>query len=176
MKQLDPKAVWLFFFNNIILWLIQLAVLVISLVFLLQSLQTRGILILDFNSVFNTTSGSLRAGALIFIPMFIILRYVWARLVYHFYRYELLDVALRKERGILYKRYVSIPYNRVQNVDISRSILERILGLSTLQIQTAGKSGVVGAESVLPGLSQEIAESLRDELIKRASQNKNQGL
>lgn len=105
-----------------------------------------------------------------------LLCFLWARLYYHFYRYELTDAGFRKELGVIYKKYVTIPYDRIQNVDIYRGIIARLLGLSDLNIQTAGASGAIGSEGRLPGLSREDAEHLRDELIQRARQNRNQGL
>ena len=56
-----------------------------------------------------------------------------------------------------------------------------MLGLSDLQIQTAGMSSVAGSygagsEGRLPGVTREEAERLRDELIKRARGSKNQGV
>ncbi|MDP2642078.1 MAG: PH domain-containing protein [bacterium] len=121
---------------------------------------------------------------LVIIPIFVILCFIWAKLTYRFYRYELTDDGFRKELGVIYKKYVTIPYDRIQNVDIYRGILARLLGLSDLNIQTAGMSasigryGAVGAgsEGRLPALSKEVAEQLRDELIKRAQQSRNQGL
>ena len=121
---------------------------------------------------------------LIILMSFVLLLYVWARLSYKFYRYELTDDGFKKELGVIYKKYVTIPYERIQNVDIYRGILARILGLSDLNIQTAGASAQVtkygvfgaGAEGRLPGLLHEDAEKLRDELIKRAKHSSNQGL
>jgi len=78
------------------------------------------------------------------------------------------------EKGIIWKRNVSIPYERIQNVDILRGIFARMFGLSDLQIQTAGQSATTGfsllssSEGRLPGLDIQTAEKLRDELIKRA--------
>jgi len=120
----------------------------------------------------------------IIIPALLIFFFIWAKLTYHFYRYELTDAGFRKELGVIYKKYVTIPYDRIQNVDIYRGILARMLGLSDLNIQTAGMSATVsrygargiGAEGRLPALSRETAEQLRDELIQRARQSKNQGL
>jgi len=111
------------------------------------------------------------------IPVLLILAYVISRLKYHFYYYELREDGFRKELGIIWKKYVTIPYDRIQNVDIRRGVTARILGLSDLYIQTAGgtASGWL-SEGYLPGLSQEVAEQIRDELIKRARQSKNQGL
>ena len=68
----------------------------------------------------------------IIIPIFLILCFIWAKLTYRFYRYESTDLGFRKESGVIYKKYVTIPYDRIQNVDIYRGILARILGLSDL--------------------------------------------
>jgi uncharacterized membrane protein YdbT with pleckstrin-like domain len=107
----------------------------------------------------------------------IIFMFIWSKLTYRFYRYELTENGFRKELGVIYKKYVTIPYDRIQNVDIYRGILARILGLSDLNIQTAGASmQVPRGEGRLPGLSREEAEKLRDELINRAKNSKNQGL
>ncbi len=59
-----------------------------------------------------------------------------------------------------------------------------LLGLSDLNIQTAGSASQTsvymsftgGAEGRLTGVSKEDAEKLRDELIRRAKNSKNQGL
>jgi len=52
--------------------------------------------------------------------------------------------------------------------------------LSDLQIHTAGYGAVgakgTGSEGRLPGLSREDAESLREELLRRVKESKNQGL
>ena len=79
--------------------------------------------------------------------------------------------------GIIYKKYVSIPYDRIQNVDIHRSLLARILGLSSLRIHTAGVGGMASAEGNLPGVSTEVAEQLREELLSRSRRSRTgQGL
>lgn len=113
------------------------------------------------------------------IFLLILSGYFWARLTYSNYKYELLNNGFRKESGIIWKSYVTIPYERIQNVDIYRGFWARVLGLSDLQIQTAGMSALTGrgamgagAEGRLPAVSKEEAERLRDELIKRASGRK----
>lgn len=174
MKQLDPKSVWLFFFSFIWRWFI-----------LLVGLALYGIVIL-----LNADKGVPSFGFLkllwVVIPALLIFFWLWAKLTYHFYRYELREDGFRKELGVIWKKYVTIPYDRIQNVDIYRGVIARILGLSDLNIQTAGASAQVsrygtwglGAEGRLPGLSREVAEQLRDELVKRARQSRttNQGL
>ena len=177
MKQLDPKAVWLFFFSFV----------------------SRSFIPIVFFSIWGSTFFASFDGSVendpgssfgflnwlwFIFPALLALCFVWAKFTYRFYRYELLDTGFRKESGVIYKKYVTIPYDRIQNVDINRGILARILGLSDLNIQTAGASATVsrygimggGAEGRLPAVSMTVAEQLRDELIQRARQSKNQGL
>ncbi len=165
LKNLHPKAVWLFFFRfagGLIFAAILISIWSVPLV-----LSGEG-RVMKFFSL---------------IPLFsflflIFLIYVWARLSWRFWRYQLIEDSYRSERGVIFKRYVSIPYERIQNVDIYRGILDRILGLSDLQIHTAGYGAAgrggtrgFGSEGRLPGLSMKEAEKIRDELIKRAKGN-----
>jgi uncharacterized membrane protein YdbT with pleckstrin-like domain len=173
MKHLDPKAVWLFFFQTVIGWIVGLIVLSFWSFGALGSMpESENIL----RTVITIAAGIIVVG--------IVIAFIWAKLSYAFYKYELTDAGFRKESGVIWKRYVTIPYNRIQNVDIYRGIVARILGLSDLQIQTAGASAVItrygaggmGAEGRLPALSKEDAERLRDELIDRARHSGGQGL
>jgi uncharacterized membrane protein YdbT with pleckstrin-like domain len=177
MKQLDPKAVWLFFIGFILRWFF-----IVVFLFFWLSMFYMSDLKLEQNQA-DISFGFLN-WLWIVVPVFLIICFVWAKLTYHFYRYELTENGFRKEKGVIYKKYVTIPYERIQNVDIYRGIWARILGLSDLNIQTAGSSAVVSnngswgieSEGRLPALSKEDAEKLRDELIVRAKSSKNQGL
>ena len=158
MKQLHPRSVWLFFVKFILytFWW------VLILLYIITALLTK-IIVMPMQSVI-----SLLWWLLIIIPSYIVLLYIWARLSYYFYRYELTEAGFRKERGVIYKKYVTIPYDRIQNVDIYRGVLARILGLSELHIQTAGYSGYyIQTEGRLPGLLPETAEELRNKLITK---------
>jgi membrane protein YdbS with pleckstrin-like domain len=117
---------------------------------------------------------------LLLIPIpYLAFCYFWAGLSYRFWQYELTENALRIEKGVIFKKYISIPYERIQNVDIYRGILARLLGLSDLQVQTAGYSGYgkhgMMTEGRLPGLDTKVAEELRDKLVGKIKGTK-QGL
>ncbi|OGI82911.1 hypothetical protein A3G53_02795 [Candidatus Nomurabacteria bacterium RIFCSPLOWO2_12_FULL_44_11] len=177
MKQLDPKAVWLFSFSFVLSSFIPIIIF---------SIWVGGFLADNASTVFvdGVREVQLRDSAiwiLLVALALIIVCFIWAKLTYRFYRYELAENGFKKESGVIYKKYVTIPYDRIQNVDIYRGILARLLGLSDLHIQTAGGSGYTGGyggitEGRLVGLSKEVAEQLRDEVIARARQSKNQGL
>lgn len=166
MQQLHPKAFWIFF---------------------LHFLFTIGLLglFLSFSSIWpfiSATQSELGKGPITLpwgwiilgIIFWIIFCYIWAKLTYRFWRYQLAEDALKVEKGIIWKKYISIPYERIQNVDIYRGVLARIFGLSDLQIQTAGYSGGYGrygkgeSEGKLPGIDMQLAEQLREELVKKA--------
>jgi uncharacterized membrane protein YdbT with pleckstrin-like domain len=163
MKQLNPKAVWLFFVSFL---------LRLFFIFIFSGFWLSGFLL----EAKKETIMLVCAWSLAVILFFVIFIFIWANLSYRFYKYELTDDGFRKESGVIYKKYVTIPYDRIQNVDINRGIVARILGLSDLKIQTAGLGGTYAAEGRLPGLSKEDAEKLRDELINQIKKSKNQGL
>ena len=99
---------------------------------------------------------------------------VYSHLAYKNWKYELTPRELKIEKGIIFKAYKSIPYGRVQNVDIHRGILARMIGFSTLNIQTAGYHSYGGrhgggamAEGHIPAVSVEGAEKIREFVMKR---------
>jgi membrane protein YdbS with pleckstrin-like domain len=59
---------------------------------------------------------------------------------------------------------VSVPYGRLQLVDITHGPLDRMLGIAQLKLVTAAASTGV----TIPGLPQRDAEQLRDTLIEVA--------
>lgn len=75
------------------------------------------------------------------------------------YRLRQDDLVFR--RGILWQRVVAVPYGRMQLVDITHGPLDRGFGIAQLKLVTAAASTGV----VIPGLTQDAAEQLRDTLI-----------
>lgn len=78
--------------------------------------------------------------------------------------YQLRDDDLLFRRGLLFQRFVSVPYGRMQLVDVTRGPVSRILGLSDLHFVTAAASSGV----MIPGLLAGDAEELRDHLVSLA--------
>ena len=169
MQQLHPKAVWLFFFTNMLMGLGA----VIGIAFALF-----GLFVASADGE-PTVMPAIIIGLGAFV-LYAAAAWAWAKLSWHFYRYELRDDGFRKEHGVIWKKYITIPYDRIQNVDIHRGILARLLGLSDLQIQTAGAitAGSYGAfaEGRLPGIDRALAEEIRDSLVARVRGAKSQGL
>jgi len=113
-------------------------------------------------------------GIILYIALIIIIAEIYARMAYNRWFYEFTPESLKLERGIIWKRYSNVPYERVQNVDIHRGILARMLGFSSVMIQTAGYSGYGRrgggfSEGYLPAVAPERAEQIREFLMKRIS-------
>jgi putative membrane protein len=59
---------------------------------------------------------------------------------YHRFEYELGDDTLDIRSGVVSRRTREIPIRRVQNVDISRNVVQRALGIALVDFETAGGS------------------------------------
>lgn len=113
-----------------------------------------------------------------------IINEVYLRLAYNRWFYELTPEGLKIEKGIIWKRYSSIPYERIQNIDIRRGIFARYFDYSELNIQTAGYSGmptrgagIYGSEGYIPAVDMKHAEEIRDFILKKiARRTHSQGL
>jgi membrane protein YdbS with pleckstrin-like domain len=78
--------------------------------------------------------------------------------------YQLRDDDLVFRKGLMFQRFVAVPYGRMQLVDINRGPLDRAVGLSELKFVTAAASSGV----TIPGLPEAEAEELRDRLVALA--------
>ena len=80
--------------------------------------------------------------------------------------YEVQNDEVIVRAGIWTKSVKHVPYRTVTNLTVKRDILDRWLGIGTLNIQTAGMSGTTGAEERLVGLTdvQEVYEIVVTEL------------
>jgi membrane protein YdbS with pleckstrin-like domain len=112
----------------------------------------------------------LSAGLLIFLlilAVFIAILFsiviVWAIMFYNRYMFRIGGDAVYINRGILWKRNVVIPYERIQHTSTTRGPIDILLGLHILNLFTAG-TGSVGArfggtasafaaEGSIPGLA-----------------------
>ena len=69
------------------------------------------------------------------------------------------DLIFRK--GIMFLRVVSVPYGRMQLVDLNRGPIARAFGLSELKLVTAAAASHI----TIPGLREADAETLRDRVV-----------
>jgi len=89
---------------------------------------------------------------------------IWPPLQYRHFRYAVREHDILVQAGVLFRRWCAIPHSRIQHVDTHQGPLERILGLTRLQVFTAAG---VSADGSIPGLADSEAERLRDELSQK---------
>lgn len=97
--------------------------------------------------------------SLVFFPLVLVplvFRYITLQ-----YRFD--DESIRKSYGLIFKHQDLVQYARIQDLHLSRGLLERWLGLGTIQVQTA--AGSATAEVTIEGLSN--FEEIRDFLYTK---------
>lgn len=93
--------------------------------------------------------------------------------IYRSAGFLLSEDALRIRRGVFTKQETAIPYRQIQNIDIERTVAQRVAGLSKLVVYTAGNDDSVSDdEGVIPSIDWDVAERLQGELLKRANVQK----
>ena len=103
-----------------------------------------------------------QAGVAVFIAL---LGVVYAVRLYQVWRFEIQDDALYLERGVVTFVETAVPFVRVQHVDTQFGPIERLLGLSSVVVYTAGSRN---ADVRVPGLTPERARNLQDTLRELA--------
>lgn len=84
-------------------------------------------------------------------------------LAYLRWRFGFLGDLLLMRYGILFVEERAVPVKRMQHVDLVRGPLERLFGLATLVVYTAGNEG---SAFRVPGLSVARAMELRDRIVQ----------
>lgn len=84
---------------------------------------------------------------------------------YRHWGYEIRDDSLYLKRGVLTEVRTIVPHVRIQHVDSSRTPIERILGLASAVVYTAGSRG---ADVRIPGLTRTTAQTIQEQLKELA--------
>ncbi len=79
-------------------------------------------------------------------------------LQYWFFRFRLEEDRILIRQGVFRKTALDLPFDRVQGINVERSPVDRILGLVTVSLDTAGS---VTAEGQLPSVHTDLADWLR---------------
>jgi putative membrane protein len=88
----------------------------------------------------------------------------WSALEWLRRTYTLEGGALRLEEGVLSRQLRAVPFDRIQQVDLVRKPLHRLLGVATLRVETAG--GGSAAEVDLHVVTLAEAQALRSTLLR----------
>ncbi len=87
---------------------------------------------------------------------------------YRRFEYELTEETLDIHSGVVSRRERELPYGRIQNVDISRNVVQRFLGIAAVRFETAGGRQTDGS---MRYVSVAEAERLQHEIQRRKSKD-----
>lgn len=110
---------------------------------------------------------SLRRGVALYAVVHLLVVAVWSPLSMKYRGYALRQHDLLYRIGVLRRKLIAIPFNRIQHVETTSGVTERLFGLATLVVYTAGGSG---GDLKIRGLETDRAHRLRDHILRRAGQ------
>lgn len=88
--------------------------------------------------------------------------FLWPKIEHRRTQYRIDQEGLEIRRGVLWRHQITIPLGRVQHADVSQGPIQRIFGIGTLTVHTAGTQN---ASIALEGLEHELAVAIRDLIV-----------
>ncbi len=92
---------------------------------------------------------------------------VIAYLQYRNFFFQVVDDKFIINQGVLKKEELSVPFSRIQSVHIKQNVIQQILSVVALEIDTAGSTK---KEVGIPALTRSYAESLKSYLLERKAE------
>jgi putative membrane protein len=99
-----------------------------------------------------------------FIAIIAIASLVSPVLKYLYFTFHIEEDELIIQKGLLQKERKSIPLERIQSININQNVVQRILGIVSLEVDTAGSKG---KELEIPGLEKAFASEFKELLQER---------
>lgn len=97
--------------------------------------------------------------ALIIIVISILLSFIWPFLEYKQWRYGIFEDKIELIKGIIIRKRIIIPISRIQNLKIEQGPIQRIYGITSVNIITAG--GCHGIPAITLKEAEKITENLK---------------
>lgn len=90
-------------------------------------------------------------------------RFVFSYLKYKNFKFHVKGNSFILQHGVLRKSTVEIPFERIQNINIEQNIIQQILNVVGVQIETAGEGD---AEIEIKALERNVADQLKKRLLE----------
>ncbi|MFB6234203.1 MAG: PH domain-containing protein [Halopenitus sp.] len=87
---------------------------------------------------------------------------------YRRFEYDLTEDTFDIASGVVTRRNREIPYRRIQNVDVSRNVVQRLLGIAAVDLETAGGSSTEGSIRFVTAAE---ATRLQEEIPRRKAED-----
>ena len=96
----------------------------------------------------------------------VIIGFSW--IAWRFSTYRITDEAVEARHGVVFRTHRRAPLERIQSVNLQRPLLARALGLTKIEVLTAGQGGKVE----LSYLGHRDAKTVREQIIRRAARKR----
>lgn len=156
MKSVHPNAVWYFTLRYAAVYVLPMIVVAILSIMVTIYFGSSTSVILAFTLI-----------SMMVLIFSVLVSYLVAKKVYESYIYDITDNLIVLKSGILHKQEQSVAYRQIQNVELRRSFVENILGLSSLRIESAGNNAQY-AEIEIVGLDKKDAPTIRDYILSQS--------
>lgn len=100
----------------------------------------------------------------------ILLIVLFSWLSWRVHTYRVSAEAVENREGILFKKHRRAPLERIQSVNLQRPLLARFVGLTKIEVQTAGQGGKVE----LAYLGHRDAKTVREQILRSAARSQGQ--
>ncbi len=119
-------------------------------------------LFLVFSGEIMVTIFLVAGWVLIMIPVLIWIPYAFRALEYY-----IDDEGVKMKSGVIWKKFVTVPFHKITNVDITQGPIQRFYRIGTIHIQTAGAGGQQGQKAELKMLGVRELEEVRNVIVGR---------
>lgn len=103
-------------------------------------------------------------GAILLVYLVVV--FLWNYMEWRFFRYALAPQRLLVRTGWISRQERSVPYARIQAVDVVETPVYRIIGLARLRIETASGGSLEGSEVDIKAISRDQAMHVREQLLR----------
>jgi uncharacterized protein len=66
---------------------------------------------------------------------------IWIHAAFMALEYCIDDEGVKMKGGVIWKKFVTVPYHKITNVDITQGPMQRYYNIGTVHVQTAGAGG-----------------------------------
>jgi len=92
---------------------------------------------------------------------------VWIPAYYKSLEYLIDSDSIKMKKGVFWKKNVTIPFTKITNLDVTEGPVQRMFGIGTIKVQTAGAGGQQGAQPELKLLGVRDLEGVKDSIMER---------
>ncbi len=107
--------------------------------------------------------GLLLAGTVVVAVLILI----WIPAFYATLEYVIDSDCVKGKSGVFWKKYITIPFIKVTNLDITQGPLQRVFEVGTIHVQTAGASGQQTAKAELSLLGVRNLEEVKESIMAK---------